>query len=164
MNNNYKMVVYCVSTTDGIQWNVEFPEVKGCGGAGDTPEEAIADAKVNLAAHLEFLKEVGMAVPQAQDESVKENYSGKLSLRLAKSLHREISELAEKDNVSINSIINIAIAKYVEKESNKYNTQCQQHTINKAVENDFGYAQDIKEAIIPYWLGDTQSQIIKVGG
>lgn len=54
--SNYKMEVYCAKTVDGDQWNVVFPEVFGCGGAGDTIQEAIEDAQKNLKAHLEMLE------------------------------------------------------------------------------------------------------------
>lgn len=49
------MVVYPAETQDGIQWNVEYPEVFGVGGAGNNPEEAIKDAQQNLKVHLDFL-------------------------------------------------------------------------------------------------------------
>ena len=52
---NYAMYIYPAKTQDGIQWNVEFPEVFGVGGAGNTPEEAINDAQENLKIHLKFL-------------------------------------------------------------------------------------------------------------
>ena len=51
----YKMVVYPAETQDGIQWNVEFENILGTGGSGNTPEEAIKDAQQNLKVHLDFL-------------------------------------------------------------------------------------------------------------
>lgn len=51
----YKMVVYPAETQDEIQWNVEFENISGVGGAGDTSEEAIKDAQQNLKVHLDFL-------------------------------------------------------------------------------------------------------------
>lgn len=40
----YKINVYPVETTEGIEWIARFPEVNNCGGSGITPEEAIKDA------------------------------------------------------------------------------------------------------------------------
>lgn len=111
--SNYKMEIYCVKTTDGLQWNVEFPEVPGCGGAGDTIEEAMEDAQINLNVHLDYLKENGIAVPVPDTSFHILEYSGKLSLRIPKSLHRQIAENAQKDDVSINSYINNALSDYV---------------------------------------------------
>lgn len=51
----YKMVVYPAETQEGIQWNVEFENILGTGGSGNTPEEAIKDAQQNLKVHLDFL-------------------------------------------------------------------------------------------------------------
>ena len=110
---NYKMEIYCVETTDGIQWNVEFPEVPGCGGAGDTVEEAIQDAQVNLSVHLEYLIEKGIPVPDPGLALPIMEYSGKLSLRIPRSLHKQIADCAQKEDVSINSYINNALSDYI---------------------------------------------------
>lgn len=111
--DNYQMIVYPVETMSGIQWNVEFPDVKGCGGAGDTEEEAINDAKTNLTAHLSFLKEEGMAIPVPTNPFDKSDYSGKILLRISKKLHKELSLMSERENMSINTIINSALSQYV---------------------------------------------------
>lgn len=115
--NNYRMEIYCIETTDGLEWNVEFPEVKGCGGAGLSVDEAILDAQQNLAVHLEFLKEEGMDIPIPCSELAKPEYSGKISLRLGKTLHEKVAKLAEKDGSSINNYIRDAIAYYSGKET-----------------------------------------------
>jgi Uncharacterized conserved protein len=43
------------------------PDIVGCFFAGDTIDEAIADARSAIDAHLEFTTENGDAVPQARD-------------------------------------------------------------------------------------------------
>ena len=110
---NYKMEIYCVETTDGIQWNVEFPEIPGCGGAGDTVEEAIQDAQVNLSVHLDYLREKEIPIPAPGLSLPAAEYSGKLSLRIPRSLHKQIADCAQKEDVSINCYINNALAEYV---------------------------------------------------
>lgn len=54
MKHYEKMLVYPAETMNGMQWNVEFPDIKGVGGAGNTPEEAIKDARENLEVHCRF--------------------------------------------------------------------------------------------------------------
>ena len=110
---NYKMEIYCIETTEGLQWNVEFPEVPGCGGAGDTVDEAIQDARINLSVHLDYLREEGLPVPVPCLSLPIAEFSGKLSLRIPRSLHKKIAEYAQKEDVSINSYINNALSEYM---------------------------------------------------
>ncbi len=108
---NYNMNVYPVKCEDGtIQWGARFLEVDGVVGAGDTPEEAMKSAYENLEVHLEFLKEDGNLIPEC---NVDKKYSGKIALRVSKSLHERIAECAAADGISINSYISNAIQQKV---------------------------------------------------
>lgn len=43
---DYAMIVYPMHFENGkTEWCVEYPDLKGCVGGGDTIEEAIADAE-----------------------------------------------------------------------------------------------------------------------
>lgn len=165
--NNYRMVVYCVETTSGLQWNVEFPEVNGCGGAGTSVEEAIADAKINLEAHLEFLREDGIEIPEPKDMSKRNEYSGKISLRLTKSLHKDLAELADAEGMSINNLINIAVAKYIGIEAYNYNVleQLKNLTVESALV-DLATRNQLNSQLSDYWKSATASipSIICIGG
>jgi antitoxin HicB len=48
---------------DGGGYVASFPDIPGCLGVGDTPEEAIADAQQALLACLDALKAVDRAPP-----------------------------------------------------------------------------------------------------
>ena len=109
---NYKMEVYAVETTEGIQWNVEFPDVKGCGGSGNTQIGAINDAEENLKQHLVFLQEEGLDIPKLEPVNLTNNYSGKFTIRMSKSLHKTASELANLDEISLNAFAVEAISRY----------------------------------------------------
>ena len=108
--NNYRMNIYPAKTQDGIQWNVEYPEVFGVGGAGNTPEEAIKDAEENLKVHLSFLQEEGLPIPETMIEEDLPSYSGKFTIRIGKSLHKKAVEIAEQEGISLNAFISEAIA------------------------------------------------------
>lgn len=101
MKNNYRIILYRVETEEGEEWVARIPEVNNVGGGGTTAQEAVQDVFDNLEYELEYLKESGQSIPKEYDE----NYSGKLSLRLPKSLHRKISELASTEGVSLNQFI-----------------------------------------------------------
>jgi len=49
----------------------------------------------------EIALEQGIEIP----EPVKEDYSGKFNVRVPKSLHKYLSELAKKENISLNQLI-----------------------------------------------------------
>lgn len=97
----YKMNIYPVETSDGLEWIARVPEINNCGGSGKTIEDAIRDVQENLEFELQLLKEEGKPIPQPKNNE----YSGKLLLRLPKSLHEKIADRAEEEGVSINQFI-----------------------------------------------------------
>ena len=55
---DYAMKVYPMHLENGkTEWCVEYPDLKGCVGGGDTIEEAIADAEASKNAYLSYVKE-----------------------------------------------------------------------------------------------------------
>jgi predicted RNase H-like HicB family nuclease len=52
-----------VHKDDGTSYGVSFPDVPGCISAGDTFEEAVANAAEALAGHFALMKADGDAVP-----------------------------------------------------------------------------------------------------
>lgn len=55
---DYAMKVYPIHLENGkTEWCVEYPDLKGCVGGGDTIEEAIADAEATKAVYLRYLEE-----------------------------------------------------------------------------------------------------------
>ncbi len=52
-----------VHKDEGTSYGVSFPDVPGCISAGDTFEEAVANAAEALAGHLALLRADGDAIP-----------------------------------------------------------------------------------------------------
>ena len=108
----YKMIVYTMLSGDTVDYIAEYPALKGVSGVGSNPMEAITSlveaAEINIAA----LIEAGLPVPE-EDSLVKNQYSGKLSVRLSSTLHQKVAELAETEGVSINHCITEAVSMYV---------------------------------------------------
>ncbi len=75
------------------------PEFPGLSAFGDTPEEAIREAKIALRGFIEVYEEDGCKLPQPM--KVKK-YSGQIRLRLPKSLHERLSREAKHNGVSLN--------------------------------------------------------------
>ncbi len=86
---------------------VEFP---GCIATGNTAAEALASLEDVAASWLEVLIAKGRHVPKPIDHS---GYSGKLVLRLTKSLHKKAAYMAAHDGVSLNQFIVSGLAEQV---------------------------------------------------
>ena len=78
---------------------IEFPSLAA---HGDTTTEAISELQEVVGAVLEELQENGEPVPEPYTTR---EYSGRLNLRLPRSLHRELVKEAVEENVSLNQLI-----------------------------------------------------------
>jgi antitoxin HicB len=97
---------------DGSGYTAEIPDLPGCLTCADTlPElwEMIEDAKRTW---IEGSLEAGLPIPEPAISFANQS-SGKLTLRLPRSLHRRIAEQAEREGVSINQFITAALAQTV---------------------------------------------------
>ena len=86
---------------------LEFP---GCIVTGDTPVEALTSLEDVAATWIESALAQGQQIPKPLEV---EGFSGKLVLRLPKSLHKKAARLAERDGVSLNQFIAYALAEHV---------------------------------------------------
>ena len=109
--NKYEIRVIPKTDADGdIYWTAYFPDVDGCVGGGETAEEAITEAQENLEIFLKFLTDNDEDVPP---EYIEPKYSGKLPFRTTKTNHRKLAELAEKEDTSINTLLNSAVDQFL---------------------------------------------------
>jgi antitoxin HicB len=88
-------------------WFVCVKELRGCMSQGDTAEEALAMIQDAMSAWLEVALEDGLPVPEPRSD---EDYSGKFVVRVPRSLHRELVEMADREGVSLNQYINVVLA------------------------------------------------------
>jgi antitoxin HicB len=79
----------------------------GCLAHGPTAEKATHEAEVAAGLILDVMKEGGKAPPPVDAVA---DYSGQLRLRLPKSLHETVSQLATAEGVSINTLMLSLIA------------------------------------------------------
>jgi len=83
---------------------LEFP---GCFSEGGTPDEAYENLQEAAESWLESALSRRMAIPEP---FATQGYSGTVSLRLPKSIHRRAAQYAHKDGVSLNQFLVAAIA------------------------------------------------------
>ncbi len=77
----------------------EFPTLSAF---GETPEAALVEAHIALDLFIEEFKAMNKSLPTPQ---VPNEFSGQFRVRLPKSLHRQLAEKAEAENVSLNSLL-----------------------------------------------------------
>lgn len=92
-----------------IQWSEEdegyvatSPEFPGLSAFGETEEDALAEAKIARQLFIDDILESGEELPTAQ---LAHEYSGQTRLRLSKTLHRLVAEMAASEGVSLNQFI-----------------------------------------------------------
>lgn len=87
---------------------IEFP---GCISMGDTAADALANLEEVAAGWLESAIAKGMRIPDPLQSN--EGYSGKLVLRLPKTLHKKATYGAAREGISLNQYIVSCIAEHV---------------------------------------------------
>lgn len=85
----------------------EFP---GCVAQGDSVEEAYEQLERVAHSWIVAALDLGQEIPEPDAEQA---FSGKIALRLPKSLHRRASEAANKESVSLNQFLVSVIAEAV---------------------------------------------------
>ena len=91
-------------------WVARVVELPGCITQGDTFEELGEMIEDAMRGWIGVALEAGIPVPEpARDE----DYSGKFVVRLPKSLHRQLAEVAVREGVSLNQFISTALARAV---------------------------------------------------
>lgn len=106
MYDNYRIVLQRLSEEDGGGFVATVPSLPGCMSDGETVVEAMSNIQDAIQAWIETARELGRKIPSPDDVyRAEEDFSGKLLLRIPKSLHKKITERAEEENVSINQLI-----------------------------------------------------------
>ncbi len=91
-------------------WFAQAVELPGCMTEADNFTELgemIQDAMISW---IETALEDGQSIPEPRPV---QSYSGKFVVRVPKSLHRELAKAAERDGVSLNAFVNVALARAV---------------------------------------------------
>lgn len=110
LNLNYKFEIQ--QDEDGSYF-IEYPDLKGCMSCGETIEEVIKMGEDAKKCWLETCLEKNIHIPEPKDE---EAYSGNFRIRMPKSLHKEISQKAEKEGISMNQYCIYLLSKEFEHE------------------------------------------------
>jgi len=103
-----------IPETDGT-FRGEILEFPGCIATGDTPAEALSALEDTAGAWLAAALANGQTIPAPIEAN---DFSGRLALRLPRSLHKKAARMAERDGVSLNQLVVASVAEYVGERSN----------------------------------------------
>ena len=106
----YSILLHEVEDEGEKYWIAEVPELPGCKSHGSTVEEAVKsveEAKKDWI--LDSLKE-GEEVPTPVE---RDRYSGRMLVRMSRSLHRSLALIADAEKLSLNQLIVTMLAKEV---------------------------------------------------
>ena len=107
MGKEYPITLTRRVDDDEPYWVAEIPELPGCVSDGKTPDEAVESLRDAKSLWIETQLSDDYEVPEPVDV---QGHSGKLSLRIPKSLHRRIAEIAHREGVSLNQYIMSCVA------------------------------------------------------
>ena len=111
----YLQLPYTIEVTrdeaDGIVgWFARVVELPGCMTQADTFDELDEMVQDAMRAWIETAQAKGINIPEPQGT---EEYSGKFVIRVPRSLHKELVSAADRDGVSLNTFVNVALARVV---------------------------------------------------
>ena len=112
LKKEFQIKLYPIKDDDGSEtvWAAEIPELPGCVGAGDAPQEALLAVDDARKSWIEVALLEGKTIPKPlADDTL--NFSGKFTLRLPKTLHKDLAEQAEQESVSLNQYLLYLISK-----------------------------------------------------
>lgn len=101
---DYKIEVSKVAKEEGGGYIAYLPELD-CYGDGDSLEEAIHDAYSVAEDLINLAIEDGKSIPKPQLFIGSDEFSGKLSLRVPKTLHKMLNQKSKQEGCSINQLI-----------------------------------------------------------
>lgn len=99
LNLNYPVTLY--PDADG-GYVAQIKDLPGCLTQGETVDETMTNINEARELWIETAYEAGDDIPLPSNDST---YSGKLVVRMPKSLHRSLAENAEREGVSLNQYI-----------------------------------------------------------
>ena len=103
----YPFTVRPMTVDEGDGYLIEFPDVPGCISDGQTPEEALVNGHDALKSVLLTMQEFRDPIPKPGSVG---SSSGQFRQRVPKSLHARLTARAQRDGVSLNTLVTAFIA------------------------------------------------------
>jgi len=109
----YSKIISPLSAEDGGGFMISFPDLPGCISDGETEEEALENGKDAFMSWVAARADLGKPIPEPSarpSDFVAADASGRLLARLPKYLHSRLTQRAQREGVSVNSLVLAFIA------------------------------------------------------
>ena len=106
----YRINVRPLTEDEGGGFLGEIPDLPGCMGDGETPEEAIADVRLAAVEWIDACEKHGRTVPPPSNPDA---FSGQWRVRVPKTTHERLALLAGCEGVSLNALVNSVFSEYL---------------------------------------------------
>lgn len=108
--HRYTITIKLVTLEEGEHFEAVVAELPDLVEYGETYDQAYSLAVDSIATLRKAALEQGRAFPEPMPSQALEEFSGRVTLRMSKSLHASVSKLADREGVSLNSWIVEAIS------------------------------------------------------
>ena len=106
----YELQIRPLLEEDGGGYEAVFPQLgRMIVGLGETRDEALHDLLGSIPPLLESLAEHGENPPEPEQPAAWMDYSGRVTLRIPKMLHHQLDRLADREGVSLNTLMTTAL-------------------------------------------------------
>jgi antitoxin HicB len=103
----YHLSVVRDAEDKGKPWTASVEEFPGCTSRGKTSDEALSGLKTAMAEWITVALKEGREIPEPRSAT---SHSGRLLLRMPRTLHAELTRAAERESVSLNQFITDTLA------------------------------------------------------
>lgn len=107
----YPFKIETIPGENGGGYMITYSDLPGCISDGETIEETLANGEDAKKAWLKTAYEESIEIPTPN--SIIDRYSGRITLRTPKSLHKDLVEQAESEGISLNQYIIYLLSKDV---------------------------------------------------
>lgn len=102
MKMPYTRIVQEMNDESGHYFYGRVLELDGCQSTGDTVEELYENLNEAMEGYLEVKLENNLPVPEPENA---DKYSGKFNIRIPRTLHQRLAIEADKEGVSLNTLV-----------------------------------------------------------
>ena len=103
----YHLLVVRDGEDKGKPWTASVEELPGCTSQGKTSEEALGGIQSAMAKWIAVALEEGREIPEPRSAT---SHSGRLLLRMPRTLHADLTRASEREGVSLNQFITDVLA------------------------------------------------------
>ena len=103
----YHLLVVRDGEDKGKPWTASVEELPGCTARGKTSDEALAAIESVMAKWIATALEEGREIPEPRSAA---SHSGRLLLRMPRTLHADLTRASEREGVSLNQFITDVLA------------------------------------------------------